>query len=379
MKIAMIGQKIVPSRLGGIEVAVESLAVRMAERGHKVTLYNCRRCSLARKTEEKRHGFYRGVEIREVRVPDIRGVSAMLGSVIAALRALFGRYDCIHFHAEGPALMSVIPHMFGIRTVVTIHGLDWKRSKWGGFASWYLKKGEKTAAAYADEIIVLSTRAQQYFKDTYGRDTVLIPNGIEKPDLRKPDYIRKKWGLEKDNYILYLGRIVPEKRLDLLIQAFRRTDTDKKLVIAGGAADTEPFYRKLKSEAESDSRIIFTGFVQGKILNELYSNSYLYCLPSELEGMPISLLEAMSYGNCCVCSDIPECAEVIRGRGFLFKSGSTKALRTSLQMLCDQPDLVREVRQEVRDHLFEEYDWEKITDRTLQLYRKKKISGRRKH
>lgn len=367
MKVAMIGQKQVPSRLGGIEVAVEALSVRMAARGHDVTLYNnCRYEKKMNKTQSR--WDYRGVHIHNLTVIPVRGVSAMLSSMVATLQALFGKYDCIHYHAEGPAAMSFLPHLFGVRTVVTIHGLDWKRSKWGIFASWYLKRGEKTAVACADEIIVLSRAMQRYFWDTYQRQTVLIPNGIEKPILKKAQLISQKWGLEKDSYILYLGRIVPEKGLEILIEAFKQVKTGKKLVIAGGPADTESFYRKLKKMADGDQRILFTGFVQGRIMEELFSNSYLYCLPSDLEGMPISLLEAMSYGNCCLCSDIAECAEVLKGFGYLFKKGDCEDLRIMLQMLCGNPERIQTCRSQVSDYVCSRYNWDTITEQTLALY-----------
>lgn len=363
----MIGQKQVPSRLGGIEVAVEALSVRMAARGHDVTLYNnCRYEIKMNKTQSR--WDYRGVHIHNLTVIPVRGVSAMLSSMVATLQALFGKYDCIHYHAEGPAAMSFLPHLFGVRTVVTIHGLDWKRSKWGIFASWYLKRGEKTAVACADEIIVLSRAMQRYFWDTYQRQTVLIPNGIEKPILKKARLINQKWGLEKDSYILYLGRIVPEKGLEILIEAFKQVKTGKKLVIAGGPADTESFYRKLKKMADGDQRILFTGFVQGRIMEELFSNSYLYCLPSDLEGMPISLLEAMSYGNCCLCSDIAECAEVLKGFGYLFKKGDCEDLRIMLQMLCGNPERIQTCRSQVSDYVCSRYNWDTITEQTLALY-----------
>lgn len=382
LKIAMIGQKKVPSRMGGVEVAVGALAERMAARGHKVTLYNRHRCSFRKRKETEKCRKHKGVLIREVWVPDIAGISAAAGSFFATLLALRGKYDCIHYHAEGPAAMCFLPGFFGIRTVVTIHGLDWKRSKWGGFASWYLKQGEKAAAAWADEVIVLSRSAQKYFQDTYHRTTVMIPNGIQRPEKKGSEEIGARWGLKKEGYILFLGRIVPEKGLETLIQAFRQVDTDKKLVIAGGSSDTDVFFKKLKEEAQGDPRILFTGFVQGEILEELYSNSYLYCLPSNLEGMPISLLEAMSYGNCCLCSDIPECAEVMEELGFLFRRGDRESLRASLQILCQRPDLVEESRKKVTDSIFEKYDWDKITEQTLALYQRainKKRKKRRRH
>ena len=212
-------------------------------------------------------------------------------------------------------MMLMLPHMLGIRTVATIHGLDWQRDKWGGAAARIIRWGERVAARYADEIIVLSRNLQKYFLEVYGRPTTYISNGITKPLLRMAGAIKSAWGLEKDGYILYLGRLVPEKGLHCLIDAYIGLKTDKRLVIAGGASDTDRYARELEQKALPDGRIIFTGFVQGQLLEELYSNAYVYVLPSDLEGMPISLLEAMSYGNCCVVSDIPECTEVVEGPG----------------------------------------------------------------
>lgn len=364
----MIGHKLVPSREGGIEVAVEALSVRMAARGHDVTLYNRggQPCAGPGRTDQ----IYRGVHIRQIPVIAKRGIAAVTGSLLATLHAIFGHYDCIHYHAEGPAVMTFLPHFLRIRTVVTIHGLDWKRSKWGRFASWYIKQGEKMAAACADEIIVLSQAAKQYFMDCYQRQTIYIPNGVERPVLRAASLISEQWGLEKDSYILYLGRIVPEKGLECLIKAFGRVKTDKKMVIAGEPSDTDEFYARLLEAAKGDERIIFTGFVQGETLEELYSNSYLYCLPSELEGMPISLLEAMSYGNCCLSSDIAECVEVVGQLGYRFKTGDPEDLCSVLQRLCDQPEQVENCREQVREEIFARHNWDQITERTLALYRK---------
>ena len=378
LRIAMIGQKEVPSRFGGIEVAVEALAVRMAARGHQVTLYNCYRYNPRKRAGKGKLKFYKGVHICEVPVPDIKGIATVLAYLTATVLALKGQYDCIHYHAEGPAAMSFMPRIFGVRTVVTIHGLDWKRTKWGSFASWYLKKGEKTAVSWADEIIVLNQAAKEYFQESYHRKTVMIPNGIERTEKRKANVITQNWGLKKDGYILYLGRIVPEKGIENLIRAFFNVVTDKKLVIAGGLSDTKAFYKKIKEIAGQDSRVIFTGFVQGKELEELYSNSYIYCLPSELEGMPISLLEAISYGNCCLCSDIPECRELLENGGFLFKMGDIEDLCRVLQILCQHPEMVEKSRKEIKNFMFEKYDWDKITEKTLALYERPESSSKKK-
>ena len=198
---------------------------------------------------------------------------------------------------------------------LTSAGIDWQREKWqSGLGSKFIHQGEKNAAKYADEVIVLSKGVQNYFKETYGRETHFIPNGVNRPQIREAKLITDNFGLEKDSYILFLGRLVPEKGIRYLVEAFKNVKTDKKLVIAGGSSDTDSFMEELKELAKGDDRILFTGFVQGAMLDELYSNAYIYTLPSDLEGMPLSLLEAMSYGNCCLVSDIPECAEVVEDK-----------------------------------------------------------------
>lgn len=358
----MIGHKQIPSRSGGIEVAVEALATRMAAVGHQVTVYN------RGKNPDFLENTYHGVSIRSVPVCKKQSIAAVMGSCLATLHALFGHYDCIHLHAEGPALMAFLPRLFGIRTVVTIHGLDWQRSKWGRFASWYLKTGEKVAAKCADEVIVLSHAAEQYFLDTYQRETNYIPNGFHPIAQRDADLITAQWNLRKDDYILYLGRIVPEKGIHHLIHSFRQTKTDKKLVIAGDPGNMPAYYEQLRHAAEGDPRIQFVGFVQGQVLEELFSNAYLYCLPSELEGMPLSLLEALGYGNCCLTSDIPECAEVLGGCGYLFRNKDTNDLQTVLQMLCDHPEQIADCKQRVKQ-CFVHLTWDEVTEKTLALYK----------
>ena len=296
----------------------------------------------------------------------------MSASFFAAVRAAFGGYDIVHFHAEGPCAMLWLPKLFGKRCIATIHGLDHQRAKWGAFASWYLRLGEKCAVKYADEIIVLSRNVQDYFLEQHGRQTVYIPNGVEIREGVEAEIIREKYGLEKDSYILFLGRIVPEKGVRCLIEAFKGMQTDKKLVIAGGSSDTVAFENEMRSLAADDDRIVFTGFVQGRELEELYSNSYLYVLPSTLEGMPLSLLEAMSYGNCVVVSDIPECAEVVGDSGVVVRREDIDELRDSLRRLCDDPDEVVRLRAFAIERVREDHDWDEITDRILHIYGDKK-------
>ena len=371
LRIAMLGHKRIPSREGGIEIVVEELATRMAKKSHSVTCYNRKGHNVAgSEFDGTKLKTYKGVTLQEVFTIDKRGLAAMTASVSASLREALGNYDVVHIHAEGPAFMCWLPKLFGKKVIVTVHGLDHQRAKWGKFASWYIRSGEKNAVRFADEIIVLSKGVQDYFQNTYGRTTRFIPNGVNKAKPRKARQITEKWGLTKDSYILYLGRIVPEKGERYLIEAFKQTKTDKKLVIAGGSSDTQAFMDELKSLAKDDDRIIFTGFVQGETLEELYSNPYIYTLPSDLEGMPLSLLEAMSYGNCCLTSDIPECAEVVEDKALLFRKSDVSDLKTKLQNACDHPEMVETYKAQAEEFICRKYNWDDVVEKTLKLYQR---------
>lgn len=370
LTIAMFGHKRIPSREGGIEVVVEELSTRMVEKGLNVVCYNRSGHHVAgAEFDGKIRTSFKGVQLKSVFTIDKGGLAAMTSSISAATRVAFGKCDVVHIHAEGPAVMAWLPKMMGKRVIVTVHGLDWQREKWGkGFASKYIHFGEKMAVKFADEIIVLSSRVQQYFMETYGRETKFVPNGVNEPKFRVADEITKKWGLKKDGYILYLARIVPEKGERYLIEAFRNVKTDKKLVIAGGISDLTGFGKELHDLAFGDDRIIFTGFVQGRVKHELYSNSYVYTLPSDLEGMPLSLLEGMSYGNCCLCSDIPECTEVVEDKAVTFKKSDVEDLKKKLQMLCDDEQLVASYKAVAKDFILKKYDWDDVVNRTIELY-----------
>ena len=370
LSLCMFGHKRF-GREGGIEVVVEELSTRMVKLGHQVTCYNRGGHHVSGKEFDgaKLHE-YEGVKLKTVPTINGKGLAAVSSSFFAALASAFGRYDVVHIHAEGPAAMCWIPKLFGKRVVVTIHGLDHRRSaKWNKFARKYIMLGEKNAVRYADEIIVLSRGVQQYFSDTYGRKTVYIPNGVNRPEMLPAKLIKEKYGLEKDSYLLFLGRLVPEKGIQYLIQAFKQIDTDKKLVIAGGSSDSDEFMQEIISLAANDHRVLFTGFVQGQMLSELYSNAYVYCLPSDLEGMPLSLLEAMSYGNCCLASNIAECAEVVEDKAVLFEKGNIAALKKKLEELCQHPERVEQYKNEAADFICEKYNWDTVVQQTLNLYR----------
>ena len=369
LKIAMIGHKRIPSREGGVEIVVDELSTRMVKLGCRVDAYNrYGKHTAGKKFDQRRGKYYHGIRLITIPTPKSSSLNAIVYSFFAALRALFGRYDVIHFHAEGPCIMLLIPKLFGIRVVATIHGLDWQRSKWGNFASDMLKLGEKIAAKYADEVIVLSRNMQDYFLENYGRKTHFIPNGITRPQIRKAELIRERYGLEKDGYILFLARIVPEKGLHYLIEAFYQMKTDKKLVIAGGSSHSHAYMEQIREMASRDERILMTDFVHGQCLEELYSNAYLFVLPSDVEGMALTLLEAMSFGNCCLVSDIKENTEVVEEHAVTFRKGDVEDLKRKLSELLNAPERVEAIRRESQEFICAKYNWDEVVTETLKLY-----------
>lgn len=370
MKIAMIGHKRIPSRSGGVEVVVEELSSRMVEKGHSVDVYN-------RNSGEEKLKEYRGAKVIEVRTFKKQALNAMVYSFNATVKAIFRKYDVVHFHAEGPCAMIPLAKLFGKRVVATIHGLDWQRNKWGGFASKYIMYGEKMAAKHADKVIVLSKNVQKYFKDTYNCDAEFIPNGINPVTVEPANTIKEKFGIDKDEYILFLARITPEKGLDYLLEAYKQLNTDKKLVIAGSINPQTEYIQSVLEKAKGNDNIIFTDFVSGKTHSELFSNCFVYILPSDIEGMPMSLLEAVGYNARVIVSDIPENVDCLDGYGNSFEHSNVESLKNLLSYCLEneplkdndfKENLSAEEVQQMRKTLMQRYEWDVITDRTLEVY-----------
>lgn len=368
-RVAMIGHKRIPSREGGAEIVVDEISTRLTERGYHVDAYNRSGYHVSGKQfDEKRGKVYNGIRLLTIPTFKSSSLNAIVYSFLASIRASFGNYGILHYHAEGPCVMLGIPKMFGKHVVATIHGLDWQRAKWGNFATRVLKYGEKQAARKADEVIVLSHNVQEYFRKEYGRETIFIPNGIDKPDNRPCEEISRKYGLQKNGFILFLARLVPEKGAHYLIEAFKSLKTEKRLVIAGGESHAAEYMQKIHQYVEGDERIIMTGFVQGRILEELFSNAYVFVLPSDIEGMAISLLEAMSYGNCCLVSDIAENLEVVEENAVCFRKGSVDDLKEKLEYLLENPVAVEEYKAISSQFICNKYNWEDVVDETIQVY-----------
>lgn len=368
MKIAIIGHKRIPSNEGGIEKGVEQHAVRMVERGHDVTVYNRGGHNVfGKEFDGKKLKKYKGIKI--ITIPTVKGAACVpIYSFLATIHAAIVRYDCVSYRASGSCAMIPLAKLLGLRVVASLHGIDSQRDKWGGFASKYLEFGERMAATKADVCLVLSKNMKQYIKDKYNADSVLFANGVDRPAKKEPYIIKEKFLLEKDEYLLSLGRIVPEKGLHYLIEAFKKCRTSKKLVIAGGAEANKEYYDSLVKLADGDSRIIFTGYVYGDMISELYSNAYTFLLPSNLEGMANALLEAMSYGNCCLISDIPENTEVVGEYAEWFKKGDSKDLQMKLQYLLDNENVVNDYKDKAADYILNRYDWDKVVDQMLEVY-----------
>lgn len=393
MKIAMLGHKRIPSREGGVEIVVEELAVRMAKQGHKVTVYNRRGKHVSGIQEEQPNNektfIHQGVCVKSIWTLPNKSLNAIVYSFLATLRAMCSDAEVIHFHAEGPCSMIPLAKLSGKRCVATIHGLDWQRAKWGGFATRFLLFGEKMAAKYADEVIVLSRGVQQYFADTYQRNTVLVPNGISRPEIREAEVITEKYGLKKDGYFLFLARLVPEKAVHTLIEAYEKSFVNIPLVIAGGSSHSSEYEAQIREMAKNFNdentsereeangrRIVLTGFIQGRELEELFSNCALYVLPSEIEGMPLSLLEAMSYGCLCLTSDIKENTDVTGECGFSFKVTDVDALTGALNDMVSKIADLRSSEQyclkHIQGYVLNKYSWDDVVEKTLKIYRRVK-------
>lgn len=340
----------------------------MVERGHQVTVYNRGGHNVfGKEFDGIKRKEYRGIRI--ITIPTTKGLSSVpIYSLLATLHAAISRYDCVSYRASGSCVMIPLAKLLGLRVVASLHGIDSKRDKWSRFASKYLEFGEKMAAKKSDVCLVLSNNMKVYIDKKYNINSVIFANGIDKPQFHESQIINDKYGLSSEDYILSLGRIVPEKGIHYLIKAFINCTTEKKLVIAGGSESNKDYYNQLLRLADGHNRIIFTGFVFGQEIQELYSNAYIFALPSNLEGMANSLLEAMSYNNCCLISDIPENTEVVKNNAIWFRKGDVNDLGEKLQMLLDDKVLVHKYKYKAGSYILDKYSWELVVDQMLRVY-----------
>ncbi len=361
MKVAMIGLRGIPAKSGGVETVVENLAPRLVKLGCDVTVY-CRTPYCRTRPES-----WKGVKLRYMNTINTKYTETIIHSALSTFDASFEKYDIIHFHAMGNAVFSLFPRLAGKKTILTIHGLDYEREKWGLLGTAYLKFGKFLSKHFPNSVISCSKKIQRIYEDE-GKAVKFIPNGVEIQPRIKISRL-KKYGLKKDSYLLFLSRIVPEKGLEYLIKAFRELKTDKKLIIAGDSTHTDSYLDKMKKLAQDDGRIIFTGPLYGKEKAEAFSNAYLFILPSTIEGMPVVLLEAMSYGLFSVVSDIEENVDVIESDyGRSFRSKDPVSLRKSLEFALSDKDTIKKIGKKSKKMVKERYSWDNIAKMTLEVY-----------
>jgi glycosyltransferase involved in cell wall biosynthesis len=355
----MIGQKGVPATLGGIERHVQELATRLVRRGVEVDVY-------CRPHYTPPSARVEGVCL--VRLPSIhtKHLDAISHTAAASVHALFSRADIVHYHALGPSSLSWLPRLGGKRTVVTVHGLDWRREKWGPVASRLLKACEWTATHCADATIVVSRTLETHFAGAGGRRLEYIPNGTVLPGPASDHFVRSR-GLEPGRYLLFVGRIVPEKGLHVLLAAHALAVPDRMLAVAGAGNFTDRYEERCRSAA--NDRVRFLGPVLGEDLASLWQHAELVVVPSSLEGLSIALLEAMSFGRPVLASDIPENREVLNGVGESFRAGDAGDLGRRLHALLLEPARLAALGAGARARIEAEYDWERVADRTADLYR----------
>lgn len=359
MKIAFIGQKGIPATYGGIEDFTEKVALRLSKKGHQVTVY-------CRPYYTQIEGEYKGVILKKIKSIKTKHLDAISHTFFSSLDALSEGYDIVNYQGIGPSSLSFLPRLSGkARVVVTIHSLDWKRKKWGPLAKSLLKLAEYPSVFFPHKLATISEELRNYLEINFKREVFKVTPGIDPPNQREPRRI-KRFGLEKEKFILYLGRLVPEKGCHYLLEAFKDLDTDYKLFVAGNGFFSEDYLKKL--HAYKSEKILFGGFVEKEVLEELFTNAYLYVLPSEVEGVPQALLQALSYDRCVLASDIPENKEAMGKWGFTFKNKDIRDLRENLTFLLSNKEAVQNGENQRSNYVKSKYSWDKTAEDLERLF-----------
>ncbi len=370
MRIAIIGQKGIPTLFGGVERHVEELSVSLAQRGHAVTVY-----TRPYYTNPQRRAW-KGVHL--VSLPSVRTkhLDAISHTLLATFHAILHNFDVVHFQGVGPALLSFLPRVLRprMRVIVTFHCLDRLHKKWGAFARTMLRLGEWAAVTFPHRTIVISRTVQRYCRRRYGAAPVYIPYGVsfDAPSPRSSAGLTRRFGLHADRYILVVSRLIPHKGIHYLIEAYKRLRTTKKLVIVGDAFYTDDYARQLRTLAGNDPRIVFTGFQHGAALANLYAHAYLFVLPSETEGLPMVLLEAARAGTCVLASNIPENMEMIKADGetigCTFRNKDTDDLTRKLRELLQQPLVIKRKGRLAQNVVRRVFNWQTVTRDIERVY-----------
>jgi len=364
MRIAFIGQKGWPAKTGGIERHVEGLVTKLIQAGHEVFVYG--------QSGYNRRNLVKDKNLILINIPSLplKNFEAIIRTFLSIIDLCFRKIDIIHFQSIGPASLLPLVKILKPRTpvVFTFHCQDYHHQKWGVFARFYLKLGEKIGNRFADQVITISQELTEYTRNNYHNDPAYIPNGVFIPEKSEAKEISARWNLQPGSYILWVGRLVRHKGVQYLLKAYQEIKTDKKLVIVGAGSYTDDYVKELYELAQDDERIIFTGNQAGATLNELFSNAYLLVQPSESEGLSIALLEAMSYGLPCIISDIPANQEAMSGTGLTFKTKDYQDLKLKLERLLAEPDEAKELGAKALARVRQEYSWDDISQQTIKIY-----------
>ncbi len=357
----MIGIKAIPARSGGFETAVDEISRGLVKSGHEVVVYN--RSGMSEHPAKD----YEGVRLVTLPTVKSKNFSTIVHAFVSTLHVIFHRVDVVHYFVVGTALFAPIPRLFGMKVVCSVDGTDWQRTKWGRFARWYLRLSERLAVLFCHGIVGDSREVVRYYREVYSASPALITYGIRESTSEGLEWL-DRFSLKPREYVLFVGRLVPENNIHHLIRAFEQTNTDKNLVIVGHDPWEKDYVRSLKSTV--DPRIIFTGGVYGTGYAQLQRNSYLFVLPDEVGGTHPALVEAMGFGNCVLVNDTPSNLEVISEAGFSYRgSEGYKDLRQQLQTLLDNPDLVEEFRMKAEHRARSTYSWKDVVREHVQLYR----------
>ncbi len=375
IRVAMIGQKGLPATFGGIEHHVEELGARLVEQGVDVTVY-CRESYVHADGRGELPERYRGMRLVVTPTVPSKHLDAIVHSLTSTIHAIRSGADVIHYHALGPGLVAPVAR-FGSRAkvVLTVHGLDHERAKWSGPAQAVLSLAHWMSGNIPDAVVTVSQSLAEHYRSEFGVDPAYIPNGVAEPRPGPlPEHLRKDYGLEPGGYVLFVGRIVPEKRPDLLITALAEVPQDIKVAIVGDSSFSDEYVASLRAMGKSDPRVVFPGYVYGDDLGALYSNAAAFVQPSDLEGLPLTLLEGISYGLPVVASDIPPHHEVLDacdcGAHRMFRAGDASSLAQALRGVLEDPVLSgRAARAEAVD-LLRPYRWGHAVTELADLYRK---------
>jgi glycosyltransferase involved in cell wall biosynthesis len=361
LKIAMIGIKAIPARFGGFETAVDELSRGLVKIGHHVRVYN--RLGMS----DLVGNDYEGVEL--VTLPTLRSknLSTIVHALLATVHVIFQPVDVVHYFTTGATLFSPLLRLLGMKVVCSVDGTDWQRGKWGRFARWYLRFSERFAVLFCHGLVADSHDVMRYYREAYAAQSWFVAYGMRETRSEGHEWLGR-FGLESREYVLFVGRLVPENNIHHLIRAFEKTNSNKKLVIVGDDPWEKEYVRSLKSTA--DPRVVFTGGVYGDGYEQLQRNAYLFVLPDEVGGTHPALVEAMGFGNCVLVNDTPSNLEVIGDAGFSYRgTEGGDDLRRQLQKLIDNPEAVSEYRAKASQRALAHYRWEDVVLSHATFYR----------